>query len=1310
MPTSIISHLIEARENDSPEEELPIIQSLRTVVLFADVSGYTAMCEAMANSGPGGDEYLAKNLNSYFELLVRTISAQGGDVLKFAGDAILVIWPPCEEAPETLIRRAAQCGLDIKAFLQDASLSHGVRLSVKVGIGEGNLKLLHMGGVFGRLEYLAVGDPLVQAFHAEHCATKTELVLSPEAYAQVCEHFIADVLPSGHAYIQEYKDRKNILKKKKIAPQSGVTVDDMKNYIPTAVVPFAAQDSDKWINELRYITVLFVNLGLREEELVSLDSRKDITRMHNVLRAVQMAVYKYEGSLNKFLMDDKGSTLIAVFGLPPLAHEDDALRGVLSALDICDSLHQFDLRPSIGITTGKAFCGVVGTRNRREYSILGDTVNLSARIMQHATKTGAGVLVDVDTQRVATKYISAYKNVGFYKICDITVKGKSMPITILQPLQRDVGELSVNTHMHDWLRKERRRASSINPNDEEYKREPEEADTAIAGVIREGSGVVVVHSTPGLGGSELLVRTLATEVGEKDDNISIVFGAGDALDYSKRYKAWVEVFVQLVALNGAKPSGVRKFVRGVLDNDEDVALLADVLPWKFEQTNKTLNMTKGERETKIASLLSTLLKKLVVALTEKGEKVVVAMNNAEFLDALSWQLCFEVATKINELILIIVTRPMNRLYRGKFASPTPPQYYTKLVEMDNVVSVTRHPRSPVLIGRISAQSLCQKRKRFSYPRSLVRLMTDKCRGNPQYARELTRYFVDEQLIEIDDKENPKLGYRVKVCHRLCVPTGKPANRHKEAETRRLDPKAWATPLPSSIQCMIGARLDRLSSNQIWVLKIGALMGTIFPFDVIPKVFPLKQVDLDIELQGLLDLNVLQGTDEPNFYVFVDGCMRDAILARILMTHQETLIGKIKQHSHVFNVTKLPGNERESLIVPKLSSEDERMNNNKIFEDSVMEGFLTKQGGRFKTWKLRYFVLWSDKLQYYMNKDATKKGPKGEIPIGRFTLVEAAQNDSPNFLITPNAGDGGRSFEIKAESAEMAQRWISQMQSITKEKSPKYEGNTKGKSTIIKNAKGFRFSQVSSALMDEGNLSTKYFQESAKEGVLMKRGETIKTWKKRYFILFRDKLIYYPVPIQQRGLLVTKGPLGNIKGTVELSTQATVERSQDHNHSFEVRNELGGRRLIITARDDDECSAWMEAVQKCCQSNINNIKKIANHSVKEGFLRKKKAGRFNISWVTRYCVLFNNRLQYFENSDGTQFKGEFRIWNETVVEMVVGDDAAFSVTPYPEKNGKTYIMSAKDKLEASEWVKLLKLQIGQAPLFELVEDKAGVKIK
>jgi class 3 adenylate cyclase len=93
----------------------------------------------------------------------------------------------------------------------------------------------------------------------------------------------------------------------------------------------------------------------------------------------------HEGSLNKFLMDDKGSTMIVVFGLPPASHQDDAVRAVLCSFALQNELKAMSVRLSIGIASGLVFAGVVGTSgNRREYSVIGDSVNLSARIMQAA--------------------------------------------------------------------------------------------------------------------------------------------------------------------------------------------------------------------------------------------------------------------------------------------------------------------------------------------------------------------------------------------------------------------------------------------------------------------------------------------------------------------------------------------------------------------------------------------------------------------------------------------------------------------------------------------------------------------------------------------------------------------------------------------------------------------------------------------------------------------------------------------------------------------------------------------------------------
>lgn len=72
---------------------------------------------------------------------------------------------------ERRVRRAAQCAFAIQEELHNAELTQEVRLSVKIGIGMGQVSVLHLGGVYKRMEYIAVGEPLLEAFTAEHHAT-----------------------------------------------------------------------------------------------------------------------------------------------------------------------------------------------------------------------------------------------------------------------------------------------------------------------------------------------------------------------------------------------------------------------------------------------------------------------------------------------------------------------------------------------------------------------------------------------------------------------------------------------------------------------------------------------------------------------------------------------------------------------------------------------------------------------------------------------------------------------------------------------------------------------------------------------------------------------------------------------------------------------------------------------------------------------------------------------------------------------------------------------------------------------------------
>ena len=115
LPPTLIRYL--AADPRIPDE--PVQENLLAAVLFADISGFTALSERLAKSGPQGAEQLTYMLNSYFGELIELITQYGGEVAKFAGDALLALWPTDNTAEHAalgdLTRRAADCALEIQA-------------------------------------------------------------------------------------------------------------------------------------------------------------------------------------------------------------------------------------------------------------------------------------------------------------------------------------------------------------------------------------------------------------------------------------------------------------------------------------------------------------------------------------------------------------------------------------------------------------------------------------------------------------------------------------------------------------------------------------------------------------------------------------------------------------------------------------------------------------------------------------------------------------------------------------------------------------------------------------------------------------------------------------------------------------------------------------------------------------------------------------------------------------------------------------------------------------------------------------------
>lgn len=205
----------------------------------------------------------------------------------------------------------------------------------------------------------------------------------------------------------------------------------IQSYTPPHLVGEVLQSKAAFEGERKQVTVLFCDLV----GSTALADRLGPETMHLLLnRFFELAlgeVHRYEGTVNQFL----GDGFMALFGAP-IAHEDHARRAVLAALGLQRVLkdHRAELGgPSgveiqvrMGINTGWVVVGGIGDQLRQDYTAVGDTTNLAARLQQLA-EPGA-VLVSEATSRFLQG------SVQLEALTPLQVKGKEIPIQAFQAL------------------------------------------------------------------------------------------------------------------------------------------------------------------------------------------------------------------------------------------------------------------------------------------------------------------------------------------------------------------------------------------------------------------------------------------------------------------------------------------------------------------------------------------------------------------------------------------------------------------------------------------------------------------------------------------------------------------------------------------------------------------------------------------------------------------------------------------------------------------------------------------------------------
>ena len=169
------------------------------------------------------------------------------------------------------------------------------------------------------------------------------------------------------------------------------------SFIIPSVLARVQDGQGQYLAEFRRMSTLFIGLpNLATHSRDPLVHTRALHELSSIVCLIQIVVFQARGEIRQLITDDKGTVLIAVFGL--ISHTHNPLRALKASTEIVEKLRAKGYAINIGLTTGMVFCGCIGTTHRCEYSFIGDRVNTAARLMvANAKFYGSGILSDDET-------------------------------------------------------------------------------------------------------------------------------------------------------------------------------------------------------------------------------------------------------------------------------------------------------------------------------------------------------------------------------------------------------------------------------------------------------------------------------------------------------------------------------------------------------------------------------------------------------------------------------------------------------------------------------------------------------------------------------------------------------------------------------------------------------------------------------------------------------------------------------------------------------------------------------------------------
>jgi predicted ATPase/class 3 adenylate cyclase len=696
--------------------------------LFADISGFTPLTEGLVQAlGPqrGADE-LTRWLNKIYDALLVEIENYRGSVISFSGDAITCWFDDQKDislqSNISAAFRAAASALAIQEAMQqfaqvDIPGAGIISLAVKVVVTVGPARRFLLGDPKIQLIDTLAGETLYRLAAAEHHAERGEVLLDQYAVSALGDTVTVLEWRADSESSEKFAVV-NQLKGMMIEPDPWPALDAdalsdelIRPWMLPPVYERLMSGMGEFLTELRPTVSLFLRFSGIDYD----SDPKAQSKLNIFIQAVQRILARYNSYLLQLTIGDKGSNFYVSFGAP-LSHEDNAIRAAATALELRDLQMEFIANVQIGISQGLTRTGACGGMLRRTYSVIGDEVNMAARLMQSAAP--GQVLVNQNVRKAAAD------NFNWEELPPLKVKGKSQPVTVFRLISsQERHEIRVHEPKYSLPMVGRKTELAVLA---------QKLDIAL-----QGHGQIVgITAEAGMGKSRLMAEVIRLA---KGNNMLGYGGECQSFGTTTSYLVWQNIWRGFFNLDAAKPAAeqIESLEKQLSEIDpallSRLPLLGTVLNLPIPDNELTGSFDAKLRKESLESLLVDCLRKRA-----HSRPLLLMLEDCHWLDPLSHDLLEIIGRAVVDLpvLIAIAYRPPQT---GRLLTPRVNRlFHFTAIPLTDLPAGEIEQLVSLKLGQVYGEQI-------RLPQALIEKISSRADGNPFYIEELLNYLHDRNI-------------------------------------------------------------------------------------------------------------------------------------------------------------------------------------------------------------------------------------------------------------------------------------------------------------------------------------------------------------------------------------------------------------------------------------------------------------------------------------------------------------------------------------------------------------------------------------